>query len=104
MLSKGFCSDPMNKPIEMGCLWMRLHCWFYHKLSRDQLGGYLRRRLSKFVSHPFVLEIVTAEHVPVQPVAIVASCPTASVACLFGCPAQLRVMVLATVPPLYASS
>ena len=55
------------------------------------------------MSHPFVLEIVTGEHVPVQPVAIVASCPTASVACLFGCPEQLIVMVVVTVPPLYAS-
>lgn len=60
-------------------------------------------RLSKFVSHPFVLEIVTGEHVPVQPVVIVASCPTASVACLFGCPEQLIVIVVVTVPPLYAS-
>jgi hypothetical protein len=41
-------------------------------------------RLSKFVSHPFVLLTVTVVQVPIQPVAIVATCPGARVAAFAG--------------------
>jgi hypothetical protein len=56
-------------------------------------------RLSKLVSQPLVLAIVTLAQGPVQPVLMVVCWPAARVVCRVGCPAQLRVM-LVLAPPL----
>jgi hypothetical protein len=60
--------------------------------------------LSKFVSQPFELPIVTLEHTPLQFVAIVERWPGESDAVRVGCPAQLSVTVLGAAPPFAASS
>src|SRR5438105_398051 len=60
-------------------------------------------RLSKLVNHPLLLDSVTAVHGLVQLVRMERTSRGWSVACTSGDPAQLRVTVLAVLPPLSAS-
>ena len=59
-------------------------------------------RLSKFVSQPLVLAIVTGEQAAVHPVLIVAIVPAGTAICWLVCPEQLIVTVELPVPPLNA--
>src|SRR5215207_4634526 len=59
-------------------------------------------RSSKLTSQPAALVTVTVVHVPLQPVAMVTTCPAPTVAAAGGCPAQARVTVAAAPLPLKA--
>jgi hypothetical protein len=59
-------------------------------------------KLSKLVSHPFELPIVTGEQVSLQPVLSTLVWLGATTSCAVGWPAQLALTVLETVPPLNA--
>jgi hypothetical protein len=71
---------------------------------RSGADGYWTTKLSKFVSQPLLLPIVTVVQAPVQFVEMVTRWFTARGAVTVGCPEQMRVIVLGTVPPLKASS